>query len=102
MSKKAKSRRKDQYKVMMDGLAKGREGFINRKVSLMEKMMADESLKNKIVGKSRKDMNKLELAVVETISSRKIDSVEQLDSIKEKLKEEQIKKAKFKYKPKLV
>lgn len=101
MGKKAKTKRKDKYKAFMDGMIKYREGFINKKIALLEKMFADESLKTKIMSKDKATMNKLERAVSDTVTSLNIETIEQLDQIKNKIKEDQTKKAKFKYKPKL-
>ena len=54
MSKKGKSKRRDQYKSFMDGMVKYREKFIDKKIALIEKVLNDEALKNKILSKTRR------------------------------------------------
>lgn len=102
MSKKSKMRRKEAYKKFMDSMAVYREKFVNKKIQLIEKILSNDELKNKIMQKNRTEMNKLERACVDTIVSREIQNLEQFNQIKDKIKDLQIKKAKFKYKPKAI
>lgn len=97
MSKKGKSKRREQYKAFMDGMLKYREKFIDKKIGLIEKMLNDEALKDKIFAKSRREMKKLERAAVDTINVHEIKSIEDFDALKENLKDSQNKRAKFKY-----
>lgn len=100
MSKKAKSKRKELYKAFMEGMVKYRDKFLTKKNTLIEKMFSDDALKEKLMKKERTAMNKLERAAVETIISRDIKNVEDFNAVKDKVKEEKLKKAKFKYAPK--
>lgn len=97
MSKKGKSKRRDQYKSFMDGMVKYREKFIDKKIALIEKVLNDEALKNKILSKTRRDMNKLERAVADTIKDRELNVAEDFEKVKAGLKDSQGKRAKFKY-----
>jgi len=100
MSKKGKEHRRENYKKFLDGQIKFRESFVTKKLALVEKMLSDDALKSKIINKSRKEMNKLERACVDTMITRKFETVEQFSEIKDKIKEQQVKKAKFQYAPK--
>ena len=97
MSKKAKSKRKDLYQAFMDGMIKYRDKFLTKKHNLIEKMFSDDALKEKLMKKERTAMNKLERAAVDTIISKEIKNVEEFTATKDKVKEEKLKKAKFKY-----
>ncbi len=97
MSKKGKSKRREQYKAFMDGMLKYREKFIDKKIGLIEKMLNDEALKNKIMAKNRREMNKLERAAVDTLNVRELNNVQDFDALKASLKDSQSKRAKFKY-----
>lgn len=97
MSKKAKAKRKELYKAFMDGMVKYRDKFLTKKNTLIEKMFSDDALKEKLMKKERTAMNKLERAAVDTITSRELKNLEEFSAIKDKVKDEKNKKAKFKY-----
>jgi len=102
MSKKAKIKRKEQYKIFMESMVKYRESFVEKKIKLIEKMLTDESLKNNLMNKDRKELKPLERAAVDTIITRNIQNIDQFNEIKESIKEKASKRAKFKYKPKKI
>jgi len=102
MSKKAKTKRKKRYKAFMDSMVKYRETFVEKKLKLIEKLLSDESLKSSLLSKNRKELNKLERAALDTIISRDIQNLDQFNEIKDKIKDANVKRAKFKYKPKAI
>lgn len=102
MSKKAKANRKDSYKKFLDGMVVYREKFVNEKMQLVEKILSDESLKDEIMKKDRKEMSKLERAAVDTITSRDLQAPDQLEELSATIIEAQVRSAKFKYTPKSI
>jgi hypothetical protein len=100
MGKKAKTNRQEQYKAYLEGRIKYREKFVDEKMNLIGKILADESLKKELMDKDRTEMSQLERAAIDTILSRDIQTVEQFEEMKDQLKEDQARSAKFKYQPK--
>jgi hypothetical protein len=102
MSKKAKVKRKDAYKAFLNGMVSYREKFINKKCALIEKVLTNDSLKNTLFSKERASLSILERAVVDTINTKNINTVEDFEAISAPFKENQNKIAKFKYTPKKI
>lgn len=102
MGKKAKTKRQENYKGFLDGMVTYREKFVAEKLALVEKMLADESVKSELMNKDRKTMTKVERAAVDTVVSRELNSAEQFDEIKETIQDDQVRSAKFKYTPKVI
>ena len=100
MGKKAKTKRKENYKAFLDGMINYRNKFIDQKLGLVEKMLGDDALKNELTSKKRKELSKLERAAVDTIVSRNLENIDQFNELKENIKESQDRSAKFKYTPK--
>ncbi len=100
MGKKAKNKRIERYKAFLNGMITYKEKFAKAKVELIEKLLTDDSFKETLIKKDRKEMTKIERAAVDTITTRDLKNVEAFEEIKESLIEDKVKKAKFKYHPK--
>ena len=97
MGKKAKANRMQSYKAFLNGMVTYREKFVDAKIALIDQLLADTSLKESLSKKDRKEMTKVERAALDTILTKELGTVEEFEELKAKLKDTQVKRAKFKY-----